>query len=109
MEGQHLRSRAQLVFGQQLIANALVCCTEAQTSCIRQNKSRLIGGRAMRAPTLEQAASRQKQAKWQSHHEGIDIAGKLSCLRSKPTAVTANEGTRLRASYVIFFILLTAS
>jgi hypothetical protein len=41
-----------------------------------------------------------QQAKWWSRQEGTDIAGELLKHNSRPTAVTANEGTRLRASYI---------
>ena len=41
-----------------------------------------------------------QQAEWRSRQEGTDIAGELLKLNSRPTAVTANEGTRLRASYI---------
>jgi len=34
-----------------------------------------------------------QQAEWRSRHEGIDIAGKLLKHNSRPSAVTANEGT----------------
>jgi hypothetical protein len=33
-----------------------------------------------------------QQAEWRSHHEGIDIAGKLLKHNSRPSAVTANKG-----------------
>jgi hypothetical protein len=40
-------------------------------------------------------------------HEGAVIAGKLLCLRSKPTAVTANKGTDI-AGELLFFLFLSA-
>jgi hypothetical protein len=41
-----------------------------------------------------------QQAEWRSRQEGTDIAGELLKHNSRPTAVMANEGTRLRASYI---------
>ncbi len=38
-------------------------------------------------------------------HEGAVIAGKLLCLRSKPTAVTANKGTDIAGKLLIFLFL----
>jgi hypothetical protein len=72
------------------------------TSCVWQIESRLIGGRAVRAPTLERATFNVGSKPNGSRAKRAYIAGKLLCLRSKPTAVTANEGIDIAGELLNF-------
>jgi hypothetical protein len=48
----------------------LLVCRGTRT-CVWQNESRLIGGRAVRAPTLERATFKSIASQWRSRHKGI--------------------------------------
>jgi hypothetical protein len=87
-----------------------------------QNESRLIDGCTRRAPTLEQATLKLKASRMtvatqgRRHHGQATMVAQQAnsghgqqghrhrrqatdfCFISRPTAVTANEGMRLRAS-----------
>jgi hypothetical protein len=72
---------------------------KAQTCCVHQTKSRLIGSCAMRVPTLEPASSKSN-SKPNGCHTTRRRHGRQATInqRSKPTAVTAKMGNRRQAS-----------
>jgi hypothetical protein len=64
---------------------------------------------AMRAQSLWASINNDNGMQGSLCHKGTVIAGELLCLRSKPTAVTANKGIDIAGKLLIFWFCQQAN